>query len=115
MPDQGLYLSKHGWRATFEKLREADEQRPLAPAELQRLAEAAYLLGRDEEAAEVWARAHQQWLAGEKLLPAARCAFWLGWSLFYKDQTAQASGWFGRRPGTVPGALGRDHRWHGPA
>lgn len=67
------------------------------PAEdLERLATAAYLTGRDEESDDAWARAHQQWLGTSNPARAARCAFWLAFGLLLRGEEARASGWLAR-------------------
>ena len=49
-----------------------------APDDLERLAIAAYLLGRDAESADAWERAHLEFLRVGDRERAVRCAFWLG-------------------------------------
>jgi DNA-binding CsgD family transcriptional regulator len=74
----------------------ADLGTQLAVEDLERLAVAAYLTGRDEESAEVWARAHRECLRGGDPVRAARCAFWLGHCLQLKGEMARGGGWIDR-------------------
>lgn len=64
--------------------------------DLERLAVAAYMVGQDADCTDAWTRAHQAHVRKGAVTAAARCAFWLGWGLFYKGQMAQANGWFQR-------------------
>jgi DNA-binding CsgD family transcriptional regulator len=84
------------WDAAYEALARADAADPLAPQDLWRLALAAYLTGRDAEFIAILERAHQAWLAAEDLAGAARCAFWIGFALIDRGETAHATGWFQR-------------------
>ncbi|HMI91116.1 MAG TPA: LuxR C-terminal-related transcriptional regulator, partial [Polyangiales bacterium] len=69
---------------------------PLAAADLERLAVAAYLLGRDDEYLQGLDRAHQAYQALAEHARAARCAFWLGLRLLFRGEGAQANGWLCR-------------------
>jgi hypothetical protein len=55
-------FGRWAWADAFEELSPADQEAPLAPEDLERLAAAAYLVGRDADRDAVLARAHQQWL-----------------------------------------------------
>lgn len=66
------------------------------PDDLERLATTAYLLGRHEESAEAWARAHQLSLDQDDAEGAARCAFWLGFQLLLGGERARGGGWIAR-------------------
>jgi hypothetical protein len=90
------------WRAAHAALRDA----ALEPADLQRLATAAYMLGRDEEYVEALERAHQGHLAVGALLPAARCAFWISINLTLRGVRGGATGWRGRAQRLVERAGG---------
>ena len=72
----------------------SDLQRPTGQGcptaeDLQRLATAAYLIGRDIESEEIWARAHLRrgWPDSAAVDRAVRCAFWLTHSLLSKGRT----------------------------
>ncbi len=71
----------------------ADQRAPLPPAELERLAVAAFVLGRDDEVTVLRERAHDGYLAGGELIAAVRCAFWLGFHLQNRGEYARAAGW----------------------
>jgi DNA-binding NarL/FixJ family response regulator len=66
------------------------------PRELERLGETAFLLGRATEFADAMAGAYHEYLTRGETERAARCAFWLGFGLFFQGSTAQANGWLSR-------------------
>jgi DNA-binding CsgD family transcriptional regulator len=68
---------------------------------LEQLAQEAYIAGRDAECEDRLTRAHQAFLANGKRENAARCAFWLGFTLLNKGDVAQGSGWLARAERTL--------------
>jgi hypothetical protein len=84
------------WRDAFAELSAADRDRPLPVADLERLAQAAYLLGCDDDARSVLERAYTTHLGENDHIGAARCAFWIGLGLLSIGEVARASGWSGR-------------------
>ena len=64
--------------------------------DLERLAVAAYLVGRDEASDRAWERAHLECARVDDHDGAARCAVWLGIVLLLRGEMAPASGWFAR-------------------
>ena len=84
------------WRNAFTFLSEADSQCPLQPGHLLLLAQAALLIGKEQEGADALARAHQSFLADGHTAPAVRCAFWLGFTAMLNGETAKATGWLSR-------------------
>jgi DNA-binding CsgD family transcriptional regulator len=89
-------FQRRAWAAAFVKLSAADRESPLAPEDLERLATAAYLVGRDADSDELWARAHQEWLRLGAADRAARCGFWLGFRLLLRGEVARGGGWVAR-------------------
>jgi DNA-binding NarL/FixJ family response regulator len=89
-------FEQRAWGEAYEALRAAGTGLELAAADLERLAVAAYLTGRDDEACDTWARAHRAYVRAEHGLAAVRCAFWLGCILILRGQLAPAHGWFSR-------------------
>ncbi len=73
-----------------------DNETHLVGDDLERLAVAAYLTGNDEESADAWTRAHHDRLHAGDLAGAARCAFWLAFSLMMRGEMAPAGGWLAR-------------------
>jgi DNA-binding CsgD family transcriptional regulator len=84
------------WGEAYAQLSSADRAAPLEPDDLERLGTAAHLLGREDESADIAARAHHEYLARGNARRAARCAFWVAMPLVFKGETARASGWVAR-------------------
>lgn len=93
------------WAETYDALSVRSGRGPLDVADLERLAVAAFFVGRDAESAEAWEHAHRVWLRLGDRDGAGRCAFWLWLTLMLRGEGARANGWFsrGRR---VVGGLG---------
>jgi DNA-binding CsgD family transcriptional regulator len=89
-------FAQKAWGEAYRLLDTADRSGTLAAEDLERLATAASLTGRDEQSEAVWARAHQYCLDRGDVEGAARCATWLGFGLFQRAAIAPASGWFAR-------------------
>lgn len=89
------------WPDAYEHLTAADRASALAPEDLERLATAAYLTGRDAESTDIWTRAHRCRLERGEHREAVRCAFWLGFGLMQRGETAQGGGWLARAASLV--------------
>ena len=89
-------FEQRAWAESYRLLQAADRDAPLEPEDLERLATAAYLMGRDDESEAFWARAHQTFLDRGDREGAARSAFWLAFELMQRGAIAPASGWFAR-------------------
>jgi ATP/maltotriose-dependent transcriptional regulator MalT len=89
-------FGRRAWRDAVAELSAADRETPLEPEDLERLATAVYLVGRDEDSVEVWERAHQQLLGAGEVLRAARCAGWMVFVLLHGGEFARAGGWLAR-------------------
>jgi hypothetical protein len=57
-------VREQAWGAAFSHLLDADQQGPLQPEDIERLATAAHLIGKESESADLLARAHQGFLSG---------------------------------------------------
>jgi DNA-binding CsgD family transcriptional regulator len=90
-----LYAQR-AWRDAHAALSAADRQAPLAAADLELLATAAYMIGRQEEYFELLGRAHRAHLDAGEGLRAADCALWIGINLAQKSDLGRAGGWLGR-------------------
>jgi len=89
-------FQKKAWNTAVSELAAADSEAPLPPIQLVELAQADMLTGRDREAADALARAHQAFLDLNEIQPAARCAFWLGFTALLAGDLAQSNGWLSR-------------------
>lgn len=89
-------FERRAWAESYRLLQAADRDAPLDAQDLERLAIAAYLVGRDDDCEAFTARAHQAFLDRGDCEGAARAAFWLGFALMGRAAIAPASGWFAR-------------------
>ena len=89
-------FERSAWADAFDQLSAAERETPLGPEDLERLAVAAYLVGRDADRDEVLARAHHEWLRLGEAERAARCAFWLAFGLLNQGELARGGGWLAR-------------------
>ena len=89
-------FGRQAWGDAFAQLSAADREAPLEPEDLERLAVTAYLIGRDGDSIDVWARAYHVYLCLGDVARAARCAFWLGFGLMLKGEMAHGGGWLAR-------------------
>ena len=89
-------FDRFAWADAYDQFSALDREAPLAPADLERLAMAAYLVGRDDDSAEVWARASHEWLRLGDVPRGARSAFWLGFTLLHRGELARGGGWLAR-------------------
>ena len=65
-------------------------------ADLELLAVAAHLAGRDDDSAAALEKAHHEHLRLGDPARAARCAFWLALALIFRGETARGGGWVAR-------------------
>jgi DNA-binding CsgD family transcriptional regulator len=84
------------WRAAFDQLAKADREAALGAADLERLGDAAYLVGKDDESIAAWTRAHNAFVEQDECLRAARLGFWLSLGLMLGGNAAQSGGWLSR-------------------
>jgi DNA-binding NarL/FixJ family response regulator len=84
------------WGEAFAELSAAQRAGELDVEDLERLAVAAYMVGRDDESEEAWMGAHREWLRRDEGERAARCAFWHALALFFRGDLAPAMGWVAR-------------------
>ncbi|TIT22566.1 MAG: helix-turn-helix transcriptional regulator [Mesorhizobium sp.] len=84
------------WSRLHRELSDRDRRSQLGGAELQRLGEAAYMLGREEEFIRDYERAFEEHLRNGRERSAARCGFWIGLTLMFRGEFAQGSGWLTR-------------------
>jgi len=84
------------WGDAFADLSAAHREGQLGGEDLERLAVAAYMVGRDDECEDAWMGAHRVWLRRGEGERAARCAFWQALGLFFRGDLAPAMGWVAR-------------------
>ena len=84
------------WEDAYDELSRADRGEPLAADDLELLARAAYMLGRDGDYRSALAREYRARLVAGDPAGAARCTWWVGHNLLFHGESAAASGWFAR-------------------
>ena len=95
--DARAAFDRRGWSDACALFVAADAQSPLDADDLDRLAVAAYLTGKDEAHMEARTRAHAQFLERGDVKHAAQSAFWLGFVMMERPAyRAQAAGWLAR-------------------
>jgi DNA-binding CsgD family transcriptional regulator len=90
------YYHHRAWSDAYQAFLRADEETPLAAEDLERLAMAAYLIGRDAEYLGALERAYNAHRDAHRHRRAVRCAFWLGFRLLMRGEMGHATGWFSR-------------------
>lgn len=84
------------WESAYRDLSAVLADGEPSPDDLDLLATAAYLTGRDEEGFGLWARAHRACLDAADVPRAARFGIRLAQCLAFKGELARARGWVGR-------------------
>ncbi len=88
--------ARSSWAAAYEALAKAEASEPLEAPDLELLATAAYMLGREDEWMRHFGDACGRHAESGNVRRAARCAFWIGMQLALRGQTGPATGWLGR-------------------
>ena len=86
-------FDRRAWTEAFEQLNAAELSHP---DDLERLAVAANLLGRDDASEAAWDRAYAACADRGDPAQAARCAFWLAIGLMLRGEEARGGGWAAR-------------------
>jgi DNA-binding CsgD family transcriptional regulator len=94
--DARAALDRSAWSDAYAGLAAADARGALASEDLERLAIAAQLLGRADDAASAYARAHLEAVREGDVERGVRCAISLGMALMQHGEIAQAGGWLAR-------------------
>lgn len=90
------HYDRRAWVLAFDAFQTAERACELCADDLERLATAAYLIGRDDDYLAVLERAHHAHLRRGQHLLSVRCAFWLGLRLLFRGERGRAGGWFAR-------------------
>jgi len=95
--DQGrAAFERQKWAEAYAQLSAADSAEPLQAEDLERLAAAAYLVGKDAEGLDLLVRVHNEFLNHGQTTRAVRAAFWLAFALQGIGEHARSSGWVSR-------------------
>jgi hypothetical protein len=84
--------AREAWSDAREALSAADASEPLGADDLELLATAAYMIGREDEYMGVLERAYRAHLDAERERAAFRCASWVGVNLAQRGEMGRA-GW----------------------
>lgn len=119
LPDNRLLTSgrdafaRRLWSRAYHDLAAADRGDKLAADDLERLALAAFLVGREEESDELRERVHRLRVADSDVDGAARVAFWLALALTLRGEPVRGQGWFHRMQRVLDDAGADDSVWRG--
>src|SRR5437879_3026385 len=83
--------AERAWTQAYESLARADELEPLAGEDLELLATAAYMLGREGDWMGILERACKRYSQAGQRRRAARCAFWIGTQLALHGEMGPAT------------------------
>ena len=89
-------FARREWSEAYRQLSAADADEPLGPADLECLAQAAYLIGRDTDAAALFRRAHHVLIDNGQPERAVRWGFWLSINALFRGDFAEGTGWLAR-------------------
>jgi DNA-binding NarL/FixJ family response regulator len=84
---------RRSWADAFGALTAADEAATLPPEDLDLLANAAYLIGKDAVGYSLWARVYREWLHQGESAWAAQSAARLAILLMLQGEEASSNGW----------------------
>ena len=94
-------FERQAWGDAYRGLTAADAADTLELEDLERLALAAYLVGRPDETIRAWERAHHAAVAEGQPARGVRCAFHLMMGFGQRGEMAQAGGWHARAAGIL--------------
>ena len=101
------------WGDAFGDLSAVHREGELEAEDLELLAVAAYMAGRDRDCEEAWMAAHHAWMGRGEAERGARCAFWQALGLFFRGDMAPAMGWVARGGRLLQDSRGEcvEHAW----
>lgn len=101
------------WSEAYSRLLAAKNERPLQDKELETLAVAAYMLGKDFESYELFEIAYQRYVEHHKPEDGSRISFWLGFLLMNAGEKSRGSGWIATGSRLCNEQLNEDSAVHG--
>jgi ATP/maltotriose-dependent transcriptional regulator MalT len=87
---------RSAWLEAHDAFSRADDDGALEAEDLELLAMAKLMLGRDDEAVAILERAHHRYLERVETRQAVRAATWIGMNLAFRGAIGPANGWLGR-------------------
>ena len=94
---------RRAWREAFDALQRADEATPLQADDLERLATAACLSGRESAFLRLLDRQYRSYDESGDRIRAARCAFWLALTFLSRGEIGQSNAWTARGQRLIEG------------
>jgi DNA-binding CsgD family transcriptional regulator len=94
---------RQAWEDAYNQFSAPANQTLLGLEDLERLAVAAQLIGKEEASADAWTRAHHGYVTIDDPAGAARCAFWLGFIFLLRGESARSGGWLSRAQRVLDG------------
>ena len=88
--------ARRAWAEAHESLVRVDAASPLAVDDVEQLATAAYMLGRDDESMGLLERAHHAHLEAGETHRSVRCALWVCMHHASRGELGPAGGWLAR-------------------
>ena len=88
--------ARRAWAEAHESLVRVDAASPLAVDDVEQLATAAYMLGRDDESMSLLERAHHAHLEAGETHRSVRCALWVCMHHASRGELGPAGGWLAR-------------------
>ena len=98
--------ARRAWLEAHGAFSRADDDGALEAEDLELLAMAKLMLGRDDEAIAILERAHHRYLERSDTQRAVRAATWIGMNLHFRGAIAPANGWLGRAQRLLDGQPG---------
>lgn len=89
-------FDRRAWEQAWSGLSAADASAPLDRENLERLAAAALLTGRDADSDDAWLRAYRLGLECQDRAQAVKSLFWLTFRLLNSGRIEQANGWIAK-------------------
>lgn len=106
LEDGRACYERRAWGDAYDAMLAADQETPLEPEDLDRLATAAYLSGHDAEFGGTLERLYRARLNRGEPLSAVRAAFWLALMCLLRGEHGRASAWIARAERLVHGSDG---------
>jgi DNA-binding CsgD family transcriptional regulator len=94
---------RRAWADAYRILLSADQSTALSADDLERLATAAFLTGRDAEFQRLQERLHRAHVEADDQPRAARCAFWLSLTSLLRGEIGPTNAWIARAQRLVEG------------
>jgi class 3 adenylate cyclase len=105
-------VKRHAWADALEAFAAADRVGDLSPDDLQMMGDAAWWIGKPDEATDALERAFAAYVEAGRLTEAAGVAFHLAYVAFRRQAPSVGGGWLGRAAGLLEGIPeSKMHAW----